>query len=221
VNDAEIRELAREILRREEFARWREEPGAVYDWLLWLSETLRALGGWILDHSPSWLADFFSWLKPSGETGALDPFGAIVGVASLLLVAFVAVALLRAFASQGGAARRESGALQQTSPGEDLRARADALARAGHFLEAAHAVQLAALQLLLERRWLVLDRFEPNRTLRERLLKSALPERERAQFMLLLGQLEARWFGDRGEGRTLFEGWCGLHEKLVALGEAK
>lgn len=220
MSDAELRELAREILARKEFARWREEPGAIYDWLVWLSDQLRALSDWVWDYAPDWLSDLFSWLAPRGESEWMEPFSTIVAALSFVLVVALAVALGRAWRARellgGPAPARPAPRL-----GGDLRGQADALAGDGQFLEAAHAVQLAALQLLIAGRWLELDRFEPNRTLRQRLNGSALPERERSEFVSLIGQLEARWFGDRVEGRVLFDGWCALHERLAALGDAR
>jgi len=90
------------------------------------------------------------------------------------------------------------------------------LADVGRYLEAAHCAQLATVELLLERRWLVLERSEPNRTLRRRLNESALPAPERAEFGALLSRLEGRWFRDRVEDRDLFDAWTALHRRLAA-----
>lgn len=220
MSDAEVRDLAREILARGEYARWRKEPGLVSDWLIAISDFLRSLGDWLREHLPSWLEDLLSGLSEPSTAGSLDPIVSILGVISLVLVMLLGASLLRTWAGQTTARARDA-ALEPAEPREDLRARADALARQGRFLEAAHAVQLAALQLLLERRWLALDRFEPNRTLRARLASSPLPESERAGFATLLDALEARWFGDRGEDRGLFDAWCALHTRLSVLGEAR
>jgi hypothetical protein len=219
LSDVEIKELAREILARDEYARWREEPGVISEWLISLSEALRSLAAWLRDHMPSWLSDLFSELSEPASAESLDPLVSVLGVISLVLVALLGASLVRAWASQS-AGRGRGGSPTPEAPGEDLRVRADTLAGEGRFLEAAHAVQLAALQLLLERRWLVLDRFEPNRTLRARLAASRLPESERAGFAGLLDGLEAHWFGDREADRGLFDSWCTLHERLAALGEA-
>jgi HEPN domain-containing protein len=95
---------------------------------------------------------------------------------------------------------------------------ARALAGEGHFLAAAHHVQLAALQLLLEGRFVELARSEPNATLRRRLARSSLPESICGDFLALLDRLEGHWFRDRKEDRELYLDWCQLHTRLDALG---
>jgi hypothetical protein len=78
-------------------------------------------------------------------------------------------------------------------------------------------VQLAALQMLLERRFVELARSEPNTTLRRRLSGSSLPEAEKGDFLSLLDRLEAHWFRDREDDRVLYLDWCQLHTRLDAL----
>jgi len=77
---------------------------------------------------------------------------------------------------------------------------------AGHVLEAARRVQLAALDLLLRARVVELGRSDPNRTLRRRLRDAALPEAERGDLLALIDWLEQRWFRDRNEERELYDG---------------
>jgi hypothetical protein len=104
--------------------------------------------------------------------------------------------------------------------GPDLAAEANALAESARFLEAAHTLQLACLACLLSGGALELERHEPNRTLRARLLGArALPDAERREFLDLLDRLEARWFRDRSpapDDRELFAAWRGLYRRLRA-----
>src|SRR6185436_7817442 len=96
---------------------------------------------------------------------------------------------------------------------------AQAYAAAGRFLAAAHQMELAVLDLLLQRRVLELTRSEPNRTLRRRLLTALLPEGERAELLSLLDRLERQWFRDRADERGLFDAWWQLYARFERLPE--
>ena len=101
----------------------------------------------------------------------------------------------------------------------DLAAEGAALAREGRFLEAAHAMHLACLAVLLGTGALELRRHDPNRTLRRRLASAPIPEPLRRDFLALLGRLERRWFRDRSpaaEDPALFAAWQALHGRLAA-----
>jgi hypothetical protein len=103
---------------------------------------------------------------------------------------------------------------------EDLDALAARLAAEGRHVEAAHCVQLSALALLLDRGWIELGPFEPNRTLRRRLAGSPLPGELAREFVRLLDRLEETWFRDRRAGSDLYDAWRRLRDKLGALPEA-
>jgi hypothetical protein len=138
-----------------------------------------------------------------------------------LLLGVVGVAL---FGLAGSVLRRRTGGSEvgkgsERGDGSPLPLQeARALAADGHFLAAAHHVQLAALQMLLERRFVELARSEPNATLRRRLSGSSLPEAEKGDFLSLLDRLEAHWFRDREDDRALYRDWCQLHARLDGLG---
>lgn len=210
--DEEIRALAGEILAREEFARWREEPGA-------FSSTVKRVMQWLSDAVDWLLPDgLFEWLVPDW----LVPF--LGGQLTLLHWLFVALllglltggAVLIARAVRGSPRERETADAQAAplSAEDALLAEAESLADAGRFLEAAHSTQLAALQLMLERRWLELGRSEPNRTLRRRLGEAPLSDAEKSHLVGLLDRLEARWFRDRNEDPLLYEDWRALYARL-------
>jgi hypothetical protein len=232
VTDEQARVAAREILSRDEFTRWNQ------DFEAWLALLERLIAG-----TPDWVIASLDWLQAAfiavlyGLGRVLAVFGVfggaedIVGwLAACLLAAIVIVWLWRWRSIRQAADRkRASSRVPARGHAEGLR-EAKALAREGRFLEAAHRVQLAVLALLIEFDWLELARSDPNRTLRQRIGDSALPERERRQLVELVDRLEALWFGPRQErvaslegGRLsqdedpeLFEAWLSLDERIVS-----
>jgi hypothetical protein len=196
-SDAEIRTLAQEILARPEYARWRAEPPA------WVFSWLRKLAGA--------LHDILAWTTDLWRTRPLL-YAVLVTtllVVSMLLLAHVFLALRRAFQAT---APDEPSPKDSTAP--DFVGEAEALARRGSFLEAAHRIQLAAIALLLKRRVIELSRSDPNRTLRRRLREASLASAERRDLLNLLDRFETCWFRDRAEDRDLYEEWRGLFERL-------
>ncbi len=197
VSDPQIQALAREILAREEYARFRVlEQEWLADWLAWLARGLEGLVR-LRTESP-WL-----W--------ALLLLG-LLAIAALLL-AHVVYSLRAALRAPGPPRRPRS----TGEPGLDREA--EDLATAGRFLDAAHAMHLACLRRLLDRGALELRRHDPNPVLRARIVRSALAERERGEFLALLDGLETRWFRDRApaaDDQALFEAWRGLHQRLAA-----
>jgi hypothetical protein len=219
VSDEEARAAAREILAQPEFARWHS------DFEAWL----RALEG-LLERIPDWLIDVAAWLKEVVLEGILlgmlramgrllglvgEPPGALGLLAVCLLLAVAIVLAYRFWDTR----RRESRA-GRDAPGTS-RSHADsirearALARDGHYLEAAHRVQLATLARLIETQRLELARSDPNRTLRRRVSDSTLPERDRRQLVALVDRLESLWFDQPREDRELFEAWLALDERML------
>lgn len=198
--DAEVRRVAEEVLAREEYARWRVEEHP----LVLLLE--RVIG---------WLDGFLDW---SLDLSAASPLlgGALLAGLLLLAVALLAhvVWAVRA-ALRAPPPPREP--RRRAEDGPSLRARAEALAGAGRLLEAARELQLATLELLIREGWIELGRSDPNRTLRERLRRAALPEPERGELLRLLERLEALWFRDRVNDPDLYRAWRRLLDRLEAL----
>ncbi len=193
--DDALRALAREILERHEYARWRPLD----------SETLRGL----LDR----MTRFVDWMGELSQTQPLL-WAAILGgllLVALLLLAHVVIALRSALAAPGPAVSPRASASGPQFLGE-----AQALARDGRYLEAARRLQLACLESLLSRGQLELQRFEANRTLRRRIAASELPPAQRSELLTLLQRLETRIFRDRTEDRGLYEAWLALHGRLAA-----
>jgi hypothetical protein len=222
ISDEQVRALARELLSREEFARWRRPPGAFERLRDRVAEWLRAPWEWI----PDWLRDAWEVVKATideflrmlvGDGPIATPLRWIVG--TLLLAMVIAALVMLARALRGALSRSGSAAASATPAAREqsLLGEAERLAGLGRFLEAAHCAELAALELLLRRRWIELARSEPNRTLRQRLSQTSLPESERTEFVSLLDRLESHWFRDRTGDRDLYLAWCGLHTRLADL----
>jgi len=192
---AQVRELAREIVARPEYARWQPQH------IGWLTDLLREIDRWLS-----------SWTDLSRTRPVL--FAAILTallVIGLLLVAHVVYSLR--IALRAG----HPPAPQAPPAAPSFIDEADALARAGRLLEAAHRLQLGVLALLLRCRVIELARSEPNRTLRRRLRQAALPQAERRELLSLLDRFEERWFRDRIDDPELYTGWRQLYQRLNAL----
>ncbi len=224
VGDEEAQRAAQEILSAPEFTRWNTD----YEAWLALIDRLAAF-------VPDWVFEALDWIG-----GALD--SALDGLARLLegfgvfgeanaIIGWLGVCVLIAILIVLGQRWRTRISIATGSPAERhdaMRDHAEAmtsahdLARRGHFLEAAHRVQLATLALLIEFGWLELARSDPNRTLRDRVRASGLPKAEGLSLIQLVDRLEALWFNEPEEDRVLFEDWLcfGTHIEKVAMGRA-
>lgn len=199
--DDRVRALAAEILARDEYARWR--PANAQWWLDLLQQLQR------------WLAGFSDWMQALSVAQPLLYWLVVAGLVlvPLLLLAHVvwtlrvALAGSRPLASPPPASSDEPRFLDE----------AEHLAQAGCFLDAAHRVQLAAIDVLLRRQVLELARSDPNRILRRRLAESRLSEDDRRDFLALLDRFETHWFRDGYGDRDLYEAWRALHTRLCAV----
>lgn len=219
VADEAARAAAREILSADRFTRWN------HDYEAWL-RMLERLANLV----PDWMVDVVAWLdrvltsiadaieRLLGFFGVFGEVGGGVGWIALSLIAAAIVFLVWTWRERSTARTRA------TAPGRSPgRLHADALGEArrlagqGRFLEAAHRVQLATLTMLIEFDWLELARSDPNRTLREHLRASPLPERERRQLIALVDRLEALWFNEKVDDPALFDDWIRLDERLTVL----
>lgn len=224
--DGPVRSLAREILAKNEYARWRPQNA----WAELLARFERWTEGW-MDALREWLPDWVvvlieAFLALFDRLGLApdDPADLtllewVIGALLLALVVFVIFGLIGSLWRRRNTLAGENDAAGPGSGAPLPLEAARTLASDGHFLAAAHHVQLAALQLLLEGRFVELSRSEPNATLRARLARSGLPEAERGDFLALLDRLEGHWFRDRTEDRELYRDWCQLHTRLDALGK--
>lgn len=199
-SDAQLRERASEILARSEYAQYRVDEGAWMDFY-------RRLDGLYLE-----LWERLQALHIESPALYWAILAGLFGIAVLLLVHMIWTIRI---------ALRTSPPPDAPEPvrGSDWGVKAEELAAAGHFLDAARCYQLASLELLIARGRLELRRSDPNPTLRERVAESALPQRAQAEFRVALDALEAQWFRDREDDPDLFRAWRSLHGSLrEALG---
>jgi hypothetical protein len=219
VTDEQAREAANEILSGREFTRWQTDYDA---WLALLEE--------LADLIPDWLIESGVWIGKMIETifdsiaGFLEFFGVFgsaqegIGWIAVCILAAALIVLGRHWLSR--VAVEAGSSRERRRPGRDhaeaMKSARD-LARDGHYLAAAHRVQLATLALLIEFDWLELARSDPNRTLRDRVRGSAIPKPEARRLIELIDRLEMLWFSERHDDRALFEDWLTLDERIVKV----
>jgi hypothetical protein len=217
VTDEQARDVANEILSGREFTRWHT------DYETWLA-LLEAIAGRI----PDWLIESVVWIGELIEAvfdsigGFLEFFGIFgdaqegIGWLAVCILAAALIVLGRHWLMRVAVETRST--QERRRPGRDhaeaMKSARD-LARAGHYLAAAHRVQLATLALLIEFDWLELARSDPNRTLRDRVRGSALPKPEARRLIELVDRLEMLWFSERHDDQALFEAWLTLDERIV------
>jgi len=194
-SDERVRELAADILAREEYAAFRVDLEAWQGLLRWLGELA-------------------SWLE---NLRVVSPVLYGLLVAGLALIALALLAHVVWTVSLALRMPPPASPSSDAPPGPGLLAQAESLAGEGRFLEAARHVELATLELLLEERVIELARSEPNRVLRRRLRAAPLPAPERRQLLGLLDRLESGLFRDRVEDPELYAGWRALHRRVASL----
>jgi len=194
-SDERVRELAADILAREEYAAFRVDLEAWQGLLRWLGELA-------------------SWLE---NLRVVSPVLYGLLVAGLALIALALLAHVVWTVSLALRMPPPASPSSDAPPGPGLLAQAESLAGEGRFLEAARHVELATLELLLEERVIELARSEPNRVLRRRLRAAPLPAPERRQLLGLLDRLESGLFRDRVEDPELYAGWRALHHRVASL----
>jgi hypothetical protein len=199
LSDEDLRTLAAEILARDEYSRWRAPKFE--------------LASWFIDQ----LTRFLAWLDQlSAESPwlyalVLFSLSALV----LLLLAHIVWSIRSALAAP--VVQRTS---RRVSERPLFAEEALAFAREGRYLEAAHRLHLASLELLLRDGMIELARHEPNSTLCERIARSALSPDLRSDLIHSLDALQARWFRDRRADSELYESWRALHARLTQAGNA-
>jgi hypothetical protein len=195
LSDEQIRTLAAEILRRDEYFR----PGMAEE--AWRAVLERILGFLDFLEALRITSPLIYWMVLAGLL--------LVSVALLFHVVWTVRIALRMPSAQAREARGPSG------PG--FLEQAERLAQEGRFLEAARRVELAALELLLRRRVIELSQSDPGRALREQVRRSELPEPERGSLLALQKRLEAGLFRENKADRSLYEAWLDLHQRLEVV----
>lgn len=219
VTDEQARLAAKEILSGRDFTRWHTDYEA---WLAILEQIAQLTPDWVIEAFAwigsaieaifGWLADFLGFFGVFGDTREG------IGWLAVCLLAAALIVLVRHWVTRLSPESRSSP--ERHRPGWDhasaLKSARD-LAREGHYLEAAHRVQLATLALLIEFDWLELARSDPNRTLRDRVRASALPRPEARRLIELVDRLETLWFSEPRDDRALFEDWLSLDERITKV----
>ena len=194
VTDEHVRALAKEILSRDPYDAWHGNENL----LPWL------------ERFNDWLQRWNHWVGGLSTPSQVLIIGGMLLV-SVLLLAHVVYSVMAALRTRGPDA---GPAPVDDRPG--FAVEAEALAAQGRFLEAAHRLQLATIELLVGQRRLALSRFEANRVLRRRVREATLPLAERRALVELVDRLERGWFRDRAGDADLYGAWRALHTRLAA-----
>jgi hypothetical protein len=184
-DDAAVRALAHRILDRPEYASWHAKTSG-RSILRWLASL------YVDDPVLFWAVTF------------------LLTALLVLIVAHVAWTIRRGMI----AAPRDDGAgAHDAAPSfvDD----AAALAERGRYLDAARAVQLGTIQLLVRAGRVRLGRGDPNRVLRRRLEDAGIGDALRAELLESIGSLERRWFRDREEDAELYARWRRVYGALA------
>ena len=194
--DEEVRELAQEILARDEFARWRGVD----------SELFVAIGRWIVD--------YLRWMDRISVESPILYWLILLGflLVALALVGHIIWSIRVALSTPGPPP--PSRMVNSPPRWAD---EAEQLAAEGRFLEASHRLALGSIQLLVRSGRIDLGRSDANRVLRERVRRASLPRELCMEFLRLLDRFEQRWFRDRTEDGELYRSWCELHSRLAAI----
>jgi hypothetical protein len=188
-DEALVRDLAHRILDRPEYASW--HASGSLDWL-------GRLG--------TWLASLFF------DNPAL--FWTIVGVLTLLLV--LIVTHVSWTIRKGLAARPPVDADGALEPAPSYVDDAAAFAAGGHYLDASRAIQLGAIQLLIERGRLRLERSDSNRVLGRKLRDARMADALRQDLLTAITRLERDWFRDRHDDEDLYRLWQRAYAALAS-----
>jgi HEPN domain-containing protein len=185
-DEALVREVAKRILERPEYASWRSQTSP--EWLI------------------RWLASLYFENRPL--------FWAITVT---LVVLFVLILWHITYTIRRGLAARPhpgTGALPASAPSfvDDA---AD-LAERGRYLDAARAVQLAVIELLVRAERIRLGRGDANRVLREQLRNARIGDGLREELVESIRTLERHWFRDREEDEDLYRRWRQVYGRLAA-----
>jgi hypothetical protein len=193
-----VRKLAAEILSRREFeaAKPSSFQTAFQKWLDWFVSLVQRLQ-LIHDTSP-----VLYWT--------------IMAAMLLLVAAIVTHIVLTIRLATRVAEPRAKISAHQAPP--DLAARAESLAAAGRYLEAAHWLMIASFRALGERSVIELRPDRSNAWIRAALGKSQLPGGLAVEIAGLVARTEVKWFGERADEPEIYSQWKSAFERLRAAG---
>ncbi len=188
VSDSEVRELAREILARDEYHAADgkvEAPNALVEMLDW----------------------FRSWMEALNRLYETDPlrFWLINGLLLLVLVALIAHIVWSVSRALKVAEPASDPMVESTQI--DFQGQAEELAHQGEFLEAAHRLWLAFLDRTARSGWIRLRPEDTNRHVRAELALAGFDAGLRDEVFQLIDETERSWFRDRNQDPQLYERW--------------
>lgn len=195
MTDQSVRDLAHHILERREFV-----------------DAMHA------ERTQRWMQMISDWLNQFTALRLRSPIVywlVIVGAFAL------AIALIVNLVQSLSAALRAPDPAAQSRPGQaavpDLSEQAEALARDGRYLEAAHGLMIACFRTMAERSLIELRPDRSNRWIRSALRSSSLGEAFVAEIDRLISRTEQRWFGDRRDDPDVYLQWRSAFERLLAV----
>jgi hypothetical protein len=191
-----VRKLAAEILSRREFdaAKPSTLQTTLERWLNWFISLLQRLQ-FIHDTAP-----LLYWT--------------IMAAMMLLVAAIVTHIVLTIRLAMREAEPPAKIAAHEPPP--DLAARAESLAAAGRYLEAAHWLMIASFRTLGEHSVIELRPDRSNAWIRAALIESKLPDGLAAELAELVARTERRWFGERAEEPEIYSRWRSALTRLSA-----
>jgi hypothetical protein len=193
-----VRKLAAEILARREFdaARPTKFQTTFQQWLNWFISLLDRLA-MLHETSPT-----IYWM-----------IMALMMTVLAVIVTHIVVMIRAALRVTEPPAKAST---QEAPP--DLAARAESLAAAGRYLEAAHWMMIASFRALGERSVIELRPDRSNAWIRAALAESELPRGLSAEIAALVARTERRWFGERADEPDIYAQWRSAFERLHAAG---
>lgn len=197
IPDDRIRDLAREILARPEFAG--AHPSALQDWLVG-----------IIDRILDWIAGF-GHLRIS-DPGLFWPIFATLVLILIFMIAHIVWAISAAM--RAPEAQPDAGL---SRPVRDPAAEAAQQAATGNFLEAAHYLMIASFRTLAERSVIDLRPDRSNRWIRRALRNSKLNEQLVKELDGLVARTERHWFGDRENRPDIYTEWKSAFEQVLRV----
>jgi hypothetical protein len=205
-SDAAIRELARNILARREYASVNDKLDL--RWQEWLTRLLD-----FLQNSLNRLVDWIGILRVNSPLLYWTVIGALV-IAVAAMIAQIAWSIRGVLRKR--ARRAEQLPAQRPA---DLAQEARDLADSGRFLEAGHRLMIASFGVLAERSLIELRPDRSNRWIRDALRGSPLAEGLAVEVGALVERTERKWFGNRDNESGIYLDWTSVYQRLLSSRE--
>ena len=192
ITDQAVRDLARRILERREFA-----------------EAMRT------ERSQRWMQMLLDWVRQFTTLRLRSPivYWAVI-IGAFAIAAALIVNIVQSLAAALRAPDPTPQSVRSPAAAPDLSAQAEALAASGRYLEAAHSLMIACFRAMAERSLIELRPDRSNRWIRAALRSSSLGESLVAELDRLISGTEQRWFGDRRNDAEIYLQWRSALERV-------